>query len=661
MTLRTYQAYSMAELLSRIRQDLGEQAIILHTRQFKRGGLLGIGARTIYEVTASDRRDAQIDQPITKKTITGNTHRENNGVGKSSANPAGSGNSTTILSRPPAARDHQSDPRQTILKHIGYHQASNKKATQSSTVRSSQNTVRSGKPKRSTPKNIKKKSANHKDKADDLLEALAELGRSQDTELIDPESSLSSLSSENKYTAVNRNNTTSDKGKKSSRKGLSRRTAPNNALPKSRRPLSSVAKRFILDPKTGRAVPVGRADKNGKRKKDIAGVTTAISPIHDENPKTESKHNTTPNTALNDISRTTNQLANSNNSNPKNKKASPGEPAPSRIPSTGPESALRDEMAALRQLVSKVLDQQSQLISSNAALPQDKPDDHIIKKNESQQESGEPRSKSLQKYYTELIEHEVASELAEDICSRICTELTPTEIDNSELVRGRLLDHLAEHLEAGDPVDTGELMKPEDGRPLTMALIGATGVGKTTTVAKLAASYTLRDNLRVGLITTDTYRIAAVEQLRTYADIIGVPLKVAMTPSEIASACHALRDCDVILIDTAGRSPNDSSRIAEINSFITAARPHITHLVLSSASSEQVILRTIERFSMVPADRVIFTKLDEAVNFGVIVNVMGKVGKKLSFITTGQEVPDQIERGEPRRLARLILGESLRS
>ncbi len=661
MTLRTYQAYSMAELLSRIRQDLGEQAIILHTRQFKRGGLLGIGARTIYEVTASDRRDAQIDQPIAKKSIAKNVQRKNNGIGNSSTKLTASGLSTTVLPRPSAARDDQTDPRQTILKHIDYHQASNKKATQSSTARSSQNTVRAGKTKGSTPKNRKKRVANHKNKADDLLEALAELGRSQDTEINDPVPSLSSLSSGNENVTANRNSTPSDNRKKSARNGISRRAVTNGTPPKSRRPLSSVAKRFILDPKTGRAVPVGRSGKDDKRKNNIHGVMTGNTPTQSENSKTGPCHNTRPDTDLNGKSINANQPAIIKDSSAKKISPSPVSPAPLRTPPTDSENALRDEMAALRQLVSKVLDQQTQLVSSGATPGQQKPDNNAIGNNESPHGTGELRSESLQKYYTALIEHEVASELAEDICHRICDELTPTELDNGELVRGRLLDHLAEHLEAGDPVDTGEWMKPEDGRPLTMALIGATGVGKTTTVAKLAASYTLRDNLRVGLITTDTYRIAAVEQLRTYADIIGVPLKVAMTPSEIASACHALRDRDVILIDTAGRSPNDSSRIAEINSFITAARPHITHLVLSSASSEQVILRTIERFSMVPADRVIFTKLDEAVNFGVIVNVMRKVGKKLSFITTGQEVPDQIERGEPRRLARLILGESLRS
>ena len=125
------------------------------------------------------------------------------------------------------------------------------------------------------------------------------------------------------------------------------------------------------------------------------------------------------------------------------------------------------------------------------------------------------------------------------------------------------------------------------------------------------------------------------------------------------AACRALRDCDVILIDTAGRSPNDSARIDEIRAFVDAAHPHEVHLVLSSSASETALLRMVDQFAVVGADRVIFTKLDEAVGFGVMVNVMRKIDKKLSYVTTGQEVPDQIECGSPDRLAKLVLGEKL--
>ena len=198
-----------------------------------------------------------------------------------------------------------------------------------------------------------------------------------------------------------------------------------------------------------------------------------------------------------------------------------------------------------------------------------------------------------------------------------------------------------------------------DGRPLTIALVGPTGVGKTTTLAKLAASFKLRHQRRVGLITADTYRIAAVDQLRTYANIIGLPLQVVLTPAEMRQAVHALKHCDVILIDTAGRSQNDACRLGELREFLEAARPHETHLVLSSTASEKVLLREAEAFVTVGVDKVILTKLDEAVSFGMVVTALRRIGRELSFFTTGQEVPDHIEVSEPRRLAELVLGEGM--
>ena len=190
---------------------------------------------------------------------------------------------------------------------------------------------------------------------------------------------------------------------------------------------------------------------------------------------------------------------------------------------------------------------------------------------------------------------------------------------------------------------------------MTIALVGPTGVGKTTTVAKLAASYKLRHGRRIGLITTDTYRIAAVDQLRMYADIIGVPLKVALTSDDMTTAVESFRDRDVILIDTAGRSQRDRPRISELSRLIDAARPHETHLVLAGNGNESVLIEAAQNFGAASPNRVIFTKLDEAVNFGVLLNVARRVSLQLSYVTTGQEVPDHIEVGRSDRIARLIL------
>jgi flagellar biosynthesis protein FlhF len=146
-----------------------------------------------------------------------------------------------------------------------------------------------------------------------------------------------------------------------------------------------------------------------------------------------------------------------------------------------------------------------------------------------------------------------------------------------------------------------------------------------------------------------------VDQLRTYAEIIGLPLKVVLTPAEMAPACASLGSADVILVDTAGRSPRDTGRLDELRRFLAEARPHQTHLVLSGTASQTAMVEAAERFAVVRPDRVIFTKLDEAVNFGVLFNVARRLSLRLSYVTTGQEVPDHIEQGRSDRLARLVL------
>lgn len=260
---------------------------------------------------------------------------------------------------------------------------------------------------------------------------------------------------------------------------------------------------------------------------------------------------------------------------------------------------------------------------------------------------------ALLKHYCRLIENEVARELADEIVSQVRDELSPAELADEGVVRQTILRRLESLLPIAENVAVPH--RRVDGRPLTIALVGPTGVGKTTTIAKLAAAYKLRHGKKVGLITSDTYRIAAVDQLRTYANIIGVPLKVVLTPEEMRAAVESLAGMDVVLIDTAGRSPGDAERVGELASFVAAADPHQTHLVLSSVVSEACMVRTADRFASLKPSMVIFTKLDEAANFGVLVNVAQRLSAKLSYVTTGQEVPDDIEPGRADRLARLVL------
>lgn len=296
--------------------------------------------------------------------------------------------------------------------------------------------------------------------------------------------------------------------------------------------------------------------------------------------------------------------------------------------------AMQEELSAIKVMVGQVL--QRQVVTSGQPTP------------------AMPRM--LFDMYLKLIGQDIPDELADQIVNGVRDELDGIDLEDEKKVHAAVLRQLADFI----PVAANAVReRVPDGRPVTIALVGPTGVGKTTTLAKIAASYKLRHGKKVGLITCDTYRIAAVDQLRTYANIIGLPLQVVLTPAEMKHAVQSLRDCDVILIDTAGRSQNDAGRLDELKHFVAAAHAHEVHLVLSSTASQKVLLKEAEAFSQVGVHKIILTKLDEAVSFGMLVNVIRQVGKQLSFVTTGQEVPTHLEVGRAERLAELVLGAPL--
>jgi flagellar biosynthesis protein FlhF len=251
--------------------------------------------------------------------------------------------------------------------------------------------------------------------------------------------------------------------------------------------------------------------------------------------------------------------------------------------------------------------------------------------------------------YAQLIEADVPEVLCRRLMQFVTDELEPDEIGNAESIRAALCAGVEQCIALAPPI------RPVAGTRRIVALVGPTGVGKTTTVAKLAANLKLTQGARVGLITVDTYRIAAVEQLKTYAEIIDLPLAVVNDPSEMPRALDELGSVEVVFIDTAGRSPRDEVKIRELSEFLEQARPDETHLVLSAVAGPRSLQAALERFSTVAVDRLILTKLDEADSLGALLAVLGQSNRPVSYITTGQAVPDDIEPANRKRLARLIL------
>jgi flagellar biosynthesis protein FlhF len=253
--------------------------------------------------------------------------------------------------------------------------------------------------------------------------------------------------------------------------------------------------------------------------------------------------------------------------------------------------------------------------------------------------------------YSQLIEADIPEVLTRRLVRNVAEDLEPDQFGHAESIRAALCQAVARCIPVAPPI------APVVGARRVVALVGPTGVGKTTTVAKLAANFKLAHGARVGLVTVDTYRIAAVEQLKTYAEIIDLPLAVVNDPSEMARALDELGAVDLVFIDTAGRSPRDEVKIRELAEFLRRARPDEIHLVLSAVAGQRSLKAAVDRFATVPVDRLILTKLDEADSLGGILGVLGMSSRPVSYLTTGQAVPDDIEPADRVRLARLILNQ----
>ncbi len=262
----------------------------------------------------------------------------------------------------------------------------------------------------------------------------------------------------------------------------------------------------------------------------------------------------------------------------------------------------------------------------------------------------------LKMIYQKLVDNEVDAKYADELIGSIENSLKNESDLNSILaaVYQKII------LKLGEPISIEK--QDDDKKTRIIFFIGPTGVGKTTTIAKIASHIKLDEHKKIAFITSDTYRIAAVEQLNTYAAIIDSPVEVIYAADELKDACERLKAFDYILVDTAGRSHKASEQVDELKDFIDEAKKLEkdfscdTYLVLSITTKYRDLKDIVERYKDIKDWSVIFTKLDETVSLGNILNIRILTGAPLSYTTSGQNVPEDIELIDEQSLARQLLG-----
>ncbi len=312
------------------------------------------------------------------------------------------------------------------------------------------------------------------------------------------------------------------------------------------------------------------------------------------------------------------------------------------------DNSLADEVSELKNLVKNLTGEITQLYG-NGKSPE------TSRSSAQQLKSGSTSSRHV---VENTRDEEILSMLKnrginESVSHRITSLLSENTADldpnNPELLTAAVIKTIQDLLHISPP------RFGSDDTQHRIAFVGPTGVGKTTTLAKVAASYIAAHSPSIALITIDTYRIAAVEQIKVYGEIKHLPVDVVITPGQLKSAIEKHQDKELILIDTAGRSPRDGLSIAELSTFLTPDLNIDKHLVLSAPTREVELINTIERFNALGISNTIFTKIDECSNLGVLLNVQLENSIPLSYVTNGQRVPEDLIEVSQSRVAELIM------
>ncbi|NLB63679.1 MAG: flagellar biosynthesis protein FlhF [Fibrobacter sp.] len=249
-----------------------------------------------------------------------------------------------------------------------------------------------------------------------------------------------------------------------------------------------------------------------------------------------------------------------------------------------------------------------------------------------------------------LQETGVSWELTQDILAEIMVRC-PVEERTAQKIQELSVEVIASRIPVAPSIPLNSR------RAMVTMFVGPTGVGKSTTIAKLVAKEILKGNKSIGIITTDCYRIGALEQMELFARTVEVALETVFGPEDMDKALDNLKDCSIIFVDTAGRSRNNAEHLAELKSITQSVQPDLTYLTLSLNTRDRDMLETVEMFKPLGIDRVLFTKQDETYEQGALFWLPYSTKLPLSHICTGQNIPDDIEDASPTMVAKWVLRE----
>ena len=301
--------------------------------------------------------------------------------------------------------------------------------------------------------------------------------------------------------------------------------------------------------------------------------------------------------------------------------------------------------------IEEKLDNIQNLIEENLKRPEEEPKEEKASEKKEEKEEKDELSVFYELLYKTMSDNEVDAEIASQVIDETKKTTKPGTPFDAALagIYQKLI------LKFGKP----SCITPAEKGPKTVFFVGPTGVGKTTTIAKIASKFSVEDKKKVALLTADTYRIAAAEQLRTYANILEVPFRIIYTIEEMESALSDLNDFDYVFVDTAGHSHQNSEQKSVMGSFIHSVDGTVekeVYLVVSATTKYRDLKSIADAYSEITDYKLIFTKLDETTALGNLLNLKLYTDADLSYVTCGQNVPDDIEEFNAQKTVKNLLG-----